>query len=278
MGTGRARRGVDRISDLPDELLESILLRLPCTADAVRTSVLSRRWRRVWAHVPALSFRQGDQAPGASILNGVDASLAAHAAPTLDRLSVSTIVEDRTSQLWHEGLAARVAQWLRFASRRQVAELSLSLLRHRSPRVCIPIVELELPVCQRATTIDVSLVHVAMKLRLPEAGTFAALRVLRIDCVYLEMSDLERAVSSQCPRLQEIALTELVRARKVDLSIRSELLQRLKLGCRISIGGQITVQAPRLLRLEMPRYMGPKGCHIAAPSLAEMTWHNSLHP
>jgi hypothetical protein len=43
--------GADRINDLPDHLLHRILICLPSTDDAVRTSVLSRRWRRVWTHL-----------------------------------------------------------------------------------------------------------------------------------------------------------------------------------------------------------------------------------
>ena len=42
----------DLISGLPDELLHIILIRLPSAAAAARTSVLSRRWRGVWAHMP----------------------------------------------------------------------------------------------------------------------------------------------------------------------------------------------------------------------------------
>ncbi|TVU38533.1 hypothetical protein EJB05_11908, partial [Eragrostis curvula] len=49
----------DRISDLPDDLLLRILARLQSTAQAARTSVLSRRWRRVWVHVPELFLTYG---------------------------------------------------------------------------------------------------------------------------------------------------------------------------------------------------------------------------
>ena len=48
--------GLDRISALPDELIQAILAWLPSTAAAARTSAVSRRWRHVWTGVPALSF------------------------------------------------------------------------------------------------------------------------------------------------------------------------------------------------------------------------------
>ncbi|CAO2144547.1 unnamed protein product [Urochloa humidicola] len=48
--------GKDHISSLPDELLHNILLRLDSARAAAHTSVLSRRWRRIWTHLPKLIF------------------------------------------------------------------------------------------------------------------------------------------------------------------------------------------------------------------------------
>ncbi|KAL6657852.1 hypothetical protein ACP70R_005632 [Stipagrostis hirtigluma subsp. patula] len=260
--------GVDRISGLPDELLQSILLRLPSTADAVRTSVLSRRWRRVWAHVPALSFGEGDQKRrGTSIFNGIDAVLAAHAAPTLDRLAIS--IDD-----WRNGddPASRVAPWLRFASRRVAGDLIVQSKTSWATMRTLSRSQLEVPVCERATAIDLRL---PLRLRLSAAGTFAALRVLRIHCSELHDGDLERAVSTQCPRLRELSLTGSMRddfARAV--SIRSESLEVFEFSGGVTTG-HIAVDAPSLVRLEMARdhpmrHGVTHGAQINAPKLAEV--------
>ncbi|KAJ3691358.1 hypothetical protein LUZ61_020522 [Rhynchospora tenuis] len=51
----RENDGVDIISNLPEEIKENILGRLP-TDEAVRTSVLSSQWRTTWMSVPELLF------------------------------------------------------------------------------------------------------------------------------------------------------------------------------------------------------------------------------
>ncbi|XP_058089877.1 F-box/LRR-repeat protein 25-like isoform X2 [Magnolia sinica] len=48
-------KDVDRISNLPDTVLNHILSLLPMKT-AVRTSVLSRRWRYLWAYIPNIDF------------------------------------------------------------------------------------------------------------------------------------------------------------------------------------------------------------------------------
>lgn len=45
----------DILSDLPDDVIENILIHLPLR-DAVKTSVLSKKWRRNWVTLPHLVF------------------------------------------------------------------------------------------------------------------------------------------------------------------------------------------------------------------------------
>ncbi|KAJ1256709.1 hypothetical protein BS78_K330000 [Paspalum vaginatum] len=49
--------GDDRLSGLPDSLLEYVLSRLP-SRQAARTSVLSRRWRHLWRTLPCVDVDQ----------------------------------------------------------------------------------------------------------------------------------------------------------------------------------------------------------------------------
>ncbi|TVU38524.1 hypothetical protein EJB05_11898, partial [Eragrostis curvula] len=82
-GLRRLPPGTDLISALPDEVLQSILGCLPSAADAAQTSVLSRRWRRVWTSCRSLTFTVEQQIPlsaHSSTADAVDAALAAYSA------------------------------------------------------------------------------------------------------------------------------------------------------------------------------------------------------
>jgi hypothetical protein len=58
LGPGGA--GVDLIGTLPDSLLLQVLDRLGCDAAATRTSILSRRWRYLWARRLKVTFALPD--------------------------------------------------------------------------------------------------------------------------------------------------------------------------------------------------------------------------
>jgi hypothetical protein len=55
-GRQLAPSGADLISCLGEDVLVRVLELLPDARDAVRTDALSRRWRGLWTHLPALRF------------------------------------------------------------------------------------------------------------------------------------------------------------------------------------------------------------------------------
>ncbi|XP_051211241.1 putative FBD-associated F-box protein At5g56390 [Lolium perenne] len=256
---------MDRISDLHDALLHNILLRLRSAPAAARTSVLSRRWRHVWVHLPELVLHgRHAPAPKTSFLNSVDAALAAHSAPAVLNLEI-----DVPFPCCCLCRANRIAPWLRFASQRLQGKIFLGLPRcihmPSQPGVCPE--ELELPPCDGATGMELSLPE-SFILRFGLAGSFAALTDLTIHSASMEARDLEALVSSQCPRLTTLVLfnVALVTVSGVFIRLRSPSLERLWFYVNNEKSHHLEVAAPELRLLSAPvvdaRISAPKLCHV----------------
>ncbi|CAL4992285.1 unnamed protein product [Urochloa decumbens] len=285
----RRRSGEDHISGLPDELLHTILLHLGSARAAARTSVLSRRWRLMWTHLPELVFGNAshDAPPPTptSFLDAVDSALSAYAAPTLEALVV--VMPTAAS---HDVTAGHVAPWLRFAAERVAGDLVLFMPSPR-PRFD-PIHELEvdywqelsssillghtceeavleLPTCERAKTITLRLKQ-DWRLRLWRAGAFTALTSLRILCGCMEGSELTALVCTQCPCLKELRLcVTLVDAS--DVSICSDSLQSLSFSVKGIL--QLEVVTPRLEYLCVGEATNEaRYARISAPKLERVVW------
>ncbi|CAO1941670.1 unnamed protein product [Urochloa humidicola] len=294
----------DRISALPDELILSILAWLPSTAAAARTSTVSRRWRRIWTSVPELSFQVDEQRPlraDSTTAEAVDAALGAYSdSATLNCLTIDVVAGASLP-------ASRVEAWLSFASLRLAGELRLSLpggapspsrstttvvlmghvVMHPQQLIMHPATailmmgrhmqQLDLPVCERATRIDLAGINFAV--RLPAAGTFAALRVLRINVASLVRGDVGHLVSTQCPRLRELEMCDVATA-NAGLSITSASLERLVLR-RVNLGmnGRIDVAAPGLYYLALDS-CGDRSAPatITTTMLAELIWNHAYNP
>ncbi|KAG0530371.1 hypothetical protein BDA96_05G180300, partial [Sorghum bicolor] len=229
---------------------------------AARTSVLSRRWRHVWADVPELILDGGGPDAPPSFLDVVDAALGAHAAPTVERLLIAVGDADADAIT-----SDRAASWLRFAATRVAGTLSL-LVPQGLGWWSSSLIPVELPVCGRAKRVTLQL-RDAWRLQPPPpaAGVFMALTALTILFGRMEGSELTALVSTQCPCLRDLKLSlSLVHVSGV-VSVHSDTLRSLQL-C-ICNSTQVEVIAPRLEKLCVyDTFMG----RISAPKLSELFW------
>ncbi|XP_010412973.1 PREDICTED: F-box/LRR-repeat protein At3g03360-like [Camelina sativa] len=106
---------VDSISSMLDEILQHILSLMP-TRSAIRTSVLSKRWRHVWSGTPSLYFHKDDR-PDA---NSINETLARYKAP---KMMSFRILLNKVDDLVH------MDGWIKFAFSRNVEKLLLYLER-----------------------------------------------------------------------------------------------------------------------------------------------------
>ncbi|CAN6360707.1 unnamed protein product [Urochloa humidicola] len=266
-GRRRGAEAEDLISGLPDELLHCILLRLPSTAAAVRTSLLSRRWRPVWAHMPELVLScgrpEGAPEPACSaFINSVDAALNAYSAPTLRRLEIQMCIYARCHVPAH-----RIARWLLFASQRLAGRLDIYVPELGDDEDSDQ--GFDLPVCERATKIKL-LLQPNIVIRLPLGGSFTALTDLRVILSTMNGRELGRLVSTQCPRLRKLVILVKL-AGDCDVSIRSESLVSLFYYASKS---RLEVTTPSLEKISVSE---AAEAYIDAPKLKKVDWRDDAY-
>ncbi|KAL6647705.1 hypothetical protein ACP70R_015142 [Stipagrostis hirtigluma subsp. patula] len=262
-----AAAGEDRLSALPDDILLLVLLRLD-TAAAGRTSVLSRRWRRLWALLPALSF------PFAPSPRLIASALAAHEAAIL-HLFVGTLGASPDS----------VAACLANAAPRAYGCV---VFRNGVPEGNADDDEeeeeeageggaFELPCLEHADAVclDLGLLGLAV----PLAGVFARLTELSLIAVRLHgPCELGDVVSSpRCPCLQRLVVH--CASGLGNLSIHSESLIFLNLDDLYGLR-RLTIVAPALkqLRLHSCFAQDQRIADILAPELELLYWRDAYDP
>ncbi|KAK1419806.1 hypothetical protein QVD17_29164 [Tagetes erecta] len=201
----------DYISDLPQSIIETILTKLPIR-DAVRTSVLSNKWRYKWATLTQLEFDDKcvpsthDRALAeVYLINFVTRFLFLHDGP-IHRFSLSTVYLQSS---------ADVDQWLLFLSRKDVKELVLELGEgewFRAPSClfsCKKLVRLELVRCELDPPVSFK--------------GFLNLKYLNLQQVLIAPDAVENLISC-CPLLESLTLSYFD---SLELTIRAPNLKYL---------------------------------------------------
>ncbi|KAK7391035.1 hypothetical protein VNO78_19328 [Psophocarpus tetragonolobus] len=182
-----------RIDNLPDEIIQHILSLLP-TKDAVRTSVLSRRWFSQWTYVTNLDF--SDFPPNMNqkrslFMDFVDRVISLR--KPLDLSFFRLVCEVFTD-------ASRINSWVCAAVKHNVQHLLLVLDQiHLEP--------LELPHCLfTCNTLRKAFIMADILLKLPSSIYFSNLKLLTLQCVIFPGYLSTQQLFSGLPVLEELTL------------------------------------------------------------------------
>ncbi|XP_065876734.1 F-box/FBD/LRR-repeat protein At4g00160-like [Euphorbia lathyris] len=178
----------DRISDLPDELIQFILSFLPPTKQVIQTGILSRRWQNQWTHVPLLIFDStgmNDENFSKFIYN----TLILHDFPKIKKFHIKYDP--------HLLRKPQLTPIIRFATRKYVEELSLH---------CDPVNPYLLP---KLLYNNVSLINLELFnccLTTNWKVNWSCLKMLKLECSNLDISAVKNVVSGS-PLLEWLELT-----------------------------------------------------------------------
>ncbi|KAK1677605.1 hypothetical protein QYE76_038453 [Lolium multiflorum] len=261
--------GEDRLSALPDATLTRVLSHLP-TDQSVRTSMLSRRWRRVFAAVPVVDIRNGTTAVsvGIDLSNGtttVGAALKVSGA-LLSRDGAAPIRTFRVAGFIGRPSNALIDQWIATAvfAGAETLDLDLTqggtgmpLCQHTNTRYERPKYDfygLNFYTVPRRLLTHAALRHLRLgncELRLPkhvETLTLGSLETLSLRRVDASEEALRRLVSA-CPRLAAMTLEECRWVRSIRVQPTALRLRAFTLRC-CHEATDVFVNAPFLRSLD----------------------------
>ncbi|XP_010443285.1 PREDICTED: probable FBD-associated F-box protein At1g32375 [Camelina sativa] len=241
---------MDRISQLPDELLLRILSLLPSAKDVVATMVLSKRWQFLWMFVPRLVY-DDDSYQGiidyGRFSRFVDRSLIFHKAPVLETLHF---------KLGKICGAGDIHVWIRAADKCSVRELiieihtSSSVTQAPLPRSlytgCSMLVKLKL---DNAVLVDVIFSSVS----------FPSLKTLSLLAVEYPGDDFVKRLLSGCPVLEDLDVVQCPDDNVTIFTVKVPSLKTLSLRTvnKVEDDAQgFVIDAPSLEWLKLVDYTG----------------------
>ncbi|KAM5586504.1 FBD-associated F-box protein [Rosa sericea] len=231
----------DRISALSDALLSHILSFLP-TLCAVRTSILSVRWRNMWTSLPNLDFDD--------VRDSFDVPIGPN-----DKITFTTFV-DRvflyrdSSKIKKLGLKilyskdfSRINDWICTAVWRNVVEIDLCLSCQEE--------DFQFPqslfMCKTLKVFKLYSNLRTIKYPPPLPGCFPNLKFLHVEFDYPDPDSL-KILSTRCPMLEELAIFGSIEFGAVcDINVFAPELKKLRIGVHDLDGNcNFSINAPKL--------------------------------
>ncbi|CAH2058645.1 unnamed protein product [Thlaspi arvense] len=232
---GDPSKGVDSISSLPDVILQSILSSLP-TSMAIRTSILSKRWRHVWSDTPSLSFDFTLHRPEADSIN-----------KTLDRYTARKMMSFRLCANT-SCYTPHIDRWIEFAMSRNMENMSLQFRNHGGDKYHVPDF---FYINNSVKQLSVHLMFYG--LRIPSCSVFwTSLKKLSL---HVSDEGIDKILSG-CPILESLKLYFCNELRVLDVR-KSQRLRTLEISCSHWVPGPTQIVAPQIHCLRLKNYLLP---------------------
>ncbi|KAF3443841.1 hypothetical protein FNV43_RR13531 [Rhamnella rubrinervis] len=209
-GNGPKNLGVDRISRLPDPLLHCILSSLP-TIYVVRTSILAKRWRRVWISIPVLYFEEFNNVTFQGTVKNIRRRFFKFVDNFLlcrkvgNQFSRDTLVMTRfkLDMHYHSGIriTKKIDDWLKFAVGGNVEELDLRIKPSYKTRYY------QIPYSTVLNSRSLTLLRLKhMKLEILFPVSLPSLKALYFKNVEFDDETLQNLISG-CPIIEDLHLS-----------------------------------------------------------------------
>ncbi|KAL6205945.1 hypothetical protein ACLB2K_023197 [Fragaria x ananassa] len=204
----------DRISALPDAILCHIISSLQ-TKHAVRTGILSSRWKNIWVSVPNLDFNDRDFNDSASFSTFVERVLFFRSSSDIQKFLLHCSVAEDYS---------RICGWILTAIRHNVVELDLRVASHGSQIFELPS---SLFVCKTLTVLKLLSPFIT---NTPASGCFPSLKCLLVTVHLPKDNDSMLKLFTKCPVLEELTIQGCLQADIVlNVNISAPILKILRM-------------------------------------------------
>ncbi|XP_071735088.1 F-box/LRR-repeat protein At2g42720-like [Rutidosis leptorrhynchoides] len=244
------QKGIDMISELPDELLIRILSLLPA-ADVTRSRILSNRWKHLWAFLPNLHIvmprleKQADK-----YIDSVNQTLALRGSTPIQKLFLESyyLLND-----------IRVYNWVREVEVLEFRFYTSNVMFYWNMfRSC------------NNTLIKLTLQGLLVLLKPEVEITFPCLKKLNLQCIEYFGTNSLMVLLSRCPVLEELCMDKLGLCSNLNIvKLFSPSMRRLTIKKIEFWNMELVIDAPKLECLHLDSCYFRKYTLVKPTSLVE---------